>query len=434
MKKQTTISLLFIIFILSLIFNLIKSLINGYEKESWLITEFLINYQGGFVRRGLLGEALYQFSQYSTISPYYIIIALCLASYVYLIYWYSSSLINNGFPFFILPFVFFLGSPIINNYWVRKDAIVLLFFILILHCLRKESFIYIILTNLLFVTGILIHESIGFFGFPVIALIIYTRYSHSNFLNKQFTFRRLYTTIVLLLPSLIAFASVIYFKGSRTIAGNIWDSWENIKFPIQAATHGAPPAAIDGISWSLQKGLRYFYSNLMNMNYDIYAPFAWFFILLSVYFIIININRLDFKILTYKPTQAINRENLSTILVIQLVAVIPLFILASDYGRWVTMWTCSTFAILLTIPEKTLSTLPPLFVRSFSHHLNNILDEYVGNSKSFIVLMSFVIGVPYYNWSMEKYIETPASVHIIQFISTIFRQIVIMFKLVIGLN
>lgn len=434
MKKNQIISFLFITFILSLVFKLIKSLLNGYEKESWLITEFLINYQGGFVRRGLLGEALYQFSQYSIISPYYIIIVLCLASYFYLIYWFTKSLIVKGYPIFILPFVFFLGNPIINDYWVRKDIIVLLLFILILHFLKKQSIKYVVLANIVFITGILIHESIGFLGFPIIAFIISTRNRDTSSPDKYFTYRRLWTTIVLLFPSLIAFASVIYFKGSTTIAVNIWDSWENIKFPIQAATHGAPPTAIDGISWSLRRGTRYFYDNIMNMNYGIYAPFAWFFILLSVYFVIININRLDFKILGYKPTQTINREHLSSILIIQLVAVIPLFILASDYGRWVTLWICSTFAILLTIPEKTLSTSLPLSVRSFSYHLNKRLDEYLSNSKSFIVLMCFVIGVPYYNWSMEKYIETLASVHVIQFISNVFRHIVIIIKMFTGLS
>ena len=39
-----------------------------YTNDSWTIGEWLINYQGGFVRRGFLGEGIYLFSTATKIS------------------------------------------------------------------------------------------------------------------------------------------------------------------------------------------------------------------------------------------------------------------------------------------------------------------------------------------------------------------------------
>ena len=54
--------------------------LSGYlEHNSWKIGDWLINYQGGFVRRGLLGELIYQVSFFTHIDPglYVIIFQIC---------------------------------------------------------------------------------------------------------------------------------------------------------------------------------------------------------------------------------------------------------------------------------------------------------------------------------------------------------------------
>jgi len=54
----------------------------------WTTSEWLINYHGGFVRRGLIGELLLQINQFINISPRYLVYifeVLLLSSYYYLI-------------------------------------------------------------------------------------------------------------------------------------------------------------------------------------------------------------------------------------------------------------------------------------------------------------------------------------------------------------
>jgi hypothetical protein len=117
------------LFILNLIFYALYRLFKGYCKESWQITEWLINYQGGFVRRGLPGELLFSLNKYTGISTYVVILVISVSSYILLVLFIYNSFKTSGYPIIILPFVYFLGGPIINDFLIRKDVLLILIFI-----------------------------------------------------------------------------------------------------------------------------------------------------------------------------------------------------------------------------------------------------------------------------------------------------------------
>ena len=76
--------------------------------ESWGISEWLINYQGGFVRRGLAGEILYRLYQ---IHPYpvpYLIIGINVACLVGLISLCIILFRRMNWPIWLLLFPMFL--------------------------------------------------------------------------------------------------------------------------------------------------------------------------------------------------------------------------------------------------------------------------------------------------------------------------------------
>ncbi|TDD94599.1 hypothetical protein [Flavobacterium cellulosilyticum] len=56
--KQILLDASYILFSLSLLRIFSKQLFTKYGYDSWYISEFLINYQGGFVRRDFTGETL----------------------------------------------------------------------------------------------------------------------------------------------------------------------------------------------------------------------------------------------------------------------------------------------------------------------------------------------------------------------------------------
>jgi len=357
MKKSINLSIFYFLFILTLIYIFVFSIIRGYEKESWNITEFLINYQGGFVRRGLLGEILLNIYNFSGLSPYVLILLLCLAAYFLLLVFFIKSFLKSGYSIFILPFVFFLGNPVINDFWLRKDILITLIFISIIYFSTKKSNLYLILVNLLFMTGLLIHESIGFFCFPILLLILAGR-KHFSDKTKAASIKSFFSSFLQLLPAAITFLSVLYYKGSQKTADLIWQSWKPVAFPMQ--TNGNEiPAAIDAISWSLKKGLLLGIETLNNFDGGVYAPIAWLIILSLIYFVLTNTDKLNVKIFKYHPNKNFNKTNISNILILQLFGVLPLFVLGYDYGRYIFLWVISSFATIILIPEENLSLIFP---------------------------------------------------------------------------
>ena len=73
-------------FILIIIGVLLNTLSNKtYLNDSWTIGEWLINYQGGFVRRGFLGEGIYFLCNVIKVSPIFVIWFISITSYFLLV-------------------------------------------------------------------------------------------------------------------------------------------------------------------------------------------------------------------------------------------------------------------------------------------------------------------------------------------------------------
>jgi len=421
LTKNTYLTIFYFLFIFILIVHFFESLIHGYSKDSWQISEFLINYRGGFVRRGLLGEIILNLYENFGLNPYFTILILCISAYLGLIIFFVKSFIKNGYTLFVLPFVYFLGNPIINYFWVRKDILIILIFISIIYFSIKKSNLSLIFVNLFFILGLLIHESIAFFGFPILLLILINK--NNKFYSTNFSIKSVFISIFQLLPSIFGFLCVLYFKGSQIISGKIWDSWSSVDFPLQPMNDNLIPAAIAGLSWSLNKGLLFTVNTLKNFKNDIYAPMAWFFILLIIYYLLTNTDKLNFKILKYKPFRNINKINISNILIFQLFTIVPLFILGWDYGRWVFFWITSSFAIIILVPENELLILFPKLLNYFSKNINKNLDSILSRSTGFLFLISLIIGFPQYSWNLLTCVYNNSLVIVLQFISGYLEKI-----------
>ncbi len=173
-KRNLFLSFVYILFLIDLTLRLCASATNIYTKDSWNITEWLINYRGGFVRRGLPGEIILWLYNHCGLSPCPVIIFLSLSAYIAgLALYFIYSFHKKGHSLFLLPFVFFLGNPLINNFLIRKDLWLIMLFIGTVYFSVKRDKFSIILANLFFVLALLMHESNWlFFCFPVLFLIL----------------------------------------------------------------------------------------------------------------------------------------------------------------------------------------------------------------------------------------------------------------------
>ena len=300
---------------------------NSYVNDSWTIGEWLINYQGGFVRRGLLGEVIFLISDFFSITPIYLIWIICFSSYLILIKLSFGMVKNLVSSSFLLSPVIFL-SPIIGNFLVRKDILLLLFFVWNLKIIKaKKSNIFFI--NLINIFATLVHETFFIYALPIQFFLLL------NKKNKLSKIKNLFKNILLFSPSIMVFLLCFIFKGSDYQASLINKSWidKSFLFPFEKFIDGNPSGAIDAIGWGFNDVVNLLLLSLRDFRGFLWVPIAWGLTILIIGSIFLGDNKSkDAKLKLF-------------ILSFQLIPLISLCLLGWDYGRWIFIWITSSIFI-----------------------------------------------------------------------------------------
>lgn len=130
-----TFQLLYTVFLLVLI---VKDLCLGsYDKNAF--ADLFINYQGGFIRRGLLGELLLQ-CYHAGFNPITIALILSFASFIVIAYYIISQFIRRKYELSLLLAGFLLGGFGVYGFGgFRRDFMMLCLFLLIVTLFRKYN-------------------------------------------------------------------------------------------------------------------------------------------------------------------------------------------------------------------------------------------------------------------------------------------------------
>ena len=92
------------------------------------MTEWLINFSGGFVRRGLPGEVIHWLATRSGVQANHLVILLSLAAYLAVLRFFFVRA-RGHFPLYLLLSPVLLGSAAYQDFIVRKDALGILLLI-----------------------------------------------------------------------------------------------------------------------------------------------------------------------------------------------------------------------------------------------------------------------------------------------------------------
>jgi hypothetical protein len=98
-------------------------------------------------------------------------------------------------------------------------------------------------------------------------------------------------------------------------------------------------------------------------------------------------------------------------------ALIPIFAIGADYGRWIFYWTASSFALFILIPAKKAETLFPAFISKIRTKANQAGNVLLG--KTSIVFLAFLVGFNRFYFDAFEVMQQTAGVLIIQNISKI---------------
>lgn len=195
-------------FLFYLLFLFIFGLIFLYDKHNvgnnWTMSEWLINYQGGFTRRGLLGDIAFNLAIFFNLKIRFVIFLLQATSYLLfliVIYNFLKDIKINFLSKLAIYTPIFLLFPLAEiESLVRKETLIFILFIFFLNLAskkfeRKYCNFYIFF---IFPISFLIWEPIIFL-FPIIFFILYLKNYQKNILK---TFLKI---CFISLPSIIIF-------------------------------------------------------------------------------------------------------------------------------------------------------------------------------------------------------------------------------------
>ena len=361
--------IVYLSFIVATLENVYFSL--KFDNRSWQLTELLINYQGGFVRRGLLGEIAFQVSERLGIPANLIVVLVSLFCFLFVVTYIF--LRTDILPMFIWFSPLLLGSAAMGKYIVRKDFIILTLVILLLLALRKRkpTIIGFLYPNMLLIVGSLIHEAFLFLSFGLIFTVEKLNISRQSFyiLLKKFP------SIVFLLPMIVVGRGNIH--NANEINYSLIKTWESLR--IENCCN-LPEAAIESIGWSFSQALSLPLSILDDTEYGLWIPLVWVLSFILLYSFIKS------------RISEVARGRFSIIARIQLSFFSPIMMFGWDYGRWAFLVFISSLLILQF----------DLRAKQLEGNLNT------SNYGIWQILPILFFGLPACCWSIDVFMESTA--------------------------
>lgn len=347
-----------IILILLLIWQIWSQMVASlsWGHDSYQITEWLINYSGGFVRRGLPGTLIGWLSNTTGLQANHLAICAGLASYLALGAWLLRRVTATFPPAFVLCCIV-MGIPAYQESIVRKDSLGLLFLLgcLVIERSRAQRAWKFIAINVIAVTAILCHEAFVFYA--IAGFVLLRNPDQSEPFYRVFLGRCL-----CLLPAGICFLLTTIYHGTPEQAAAVNESWIPLWQTIEPGniSVGTPGAAIEALGWTTEKGLSL---SLYMLTSGFYQLIAWVVVFTASFvFIVLFTDRDSDR--TSQPAMEV-RIHFTALLVAQLVFISPLFLLGVDYGRWLFLWVVSSM-LLHTMARRAPVWLEKLMARAFS--------------------------------------------------------------------
>lgn len=353
------------------------------------ITEWLINYQAGFIRRGLPGELIYHLLIFTGWQVVWLIFAICLALYgIYVFFILTFS--RFRFPRWALWTSPLLGYPFYSSELIRKDVFLLVLLIILLKLILAlpVSFLRQSLISLLACLTILSHELFLFVALPICMLIDFSLLK-TNGDSYSMRYRAISMLAAWSLP-IITGTMVIISNGTIDQALEILKSWREL-VPIQDQSNILRYGLPGPLSW-LGKTLGYGY--LMTRIYLLSSPIG-----IPVWLMVIAFLLLAAMIIMCLFFHDSDRLSFSFYFVLQSLFLLPIYFFATDQGRWIFLHLNSAFVFTLMHPL------------SFSEAKFKFLQQSLVNLKSRIPLFVCVFVLTFWGfpalgtWSLQRWLQ-----------------------------
>lgn len=328
-----------------LILVFVTCLANSYalylEHQPFQYGDWLINYQGGFVRRGFSGEIIFQLAKITHLNPGFIVFMCHFILYgVILFYSYRLLKLQKS----VLPFIFLIFSPFIFNFPIydrgggfRKEIMYLALLCILAYKAKtttpdafRKNFLGALL---IYPFLVLSHESLICF-LPYLFAVYFLKLGHIQ-VDKH---KDLQIILLAAALSLIAFGWIIV--GGRVITQEqiqkIYTSLNLLKYPIYSPNWGSIFTLTFNFSTELKTVLRIIKE----------SHYFW-------YSIVILLAAVAYLPLRKRIKIMVSQKKILFCILLSVCFSLPLFIIGLDWGRWLYIHFFSSFILLMLIePEN----------------------------------------------------------------------------------
>jgi len=290
----------------------------------WGYSEWQINYEGGWIRRGLFGQLLYQTVE-NQVQGFNILVFIMGLIFIWVGILHLFLL--RGRQKIAFMAIFFLGTCGILNHLINNE-----------HYYRKEYFSFLVVLILVLLRNKINRHFVSGYTLFALVLVITAIFNHESFIfahagvlvflfwNVQAnTYQKALATGLIA----IAFFATLYFHGDRHTADLIWSSLSEENREVLSTD-----SAIQAIGWDLEEALGYslaIFNNFGQLRY-------WF---IAVVLFLVQFVTLSFYLkLTTKQILVFLLFN---------VGLIPLIFLGRDWGRWLNIATFNLSVIVLQL-------------------------------------------------------------------------------------
>ncbi len=341
-----------------------------YSYNEWLVADWLINYSGGLVRRGLSGELIFFLSNFLNISVLdFLFLFLSLLQVIFFICIFILLIKKDINFWFFLIFAspsflsFYLYDPSIIS---RKEILIYLTYFGWLLMLTNDSKVKLetsIFFSILAIFITMLHEIFLFYSilFYLVTIILFNQKPFS--INSS-----------LLIPS-SSFITLMMLMMVPT-------SFNNIAICNKIIEYGVDPSVCIGgiLSWPAGGVLEGFYHNFSIYTY--WTPFGLVLLLvlpIIPYFIFSHTNNILLKRSNYQKIFFISS---------QFIFISPLFLVATDWGRWVNI-------------QSILLGLTMLFLLQKKSAMNKTYKNFTFNEKLLGYGLPFTLLVFMSSWNLK---------------------------------
>ncbi len=347
-------------------------------------SDYLYTYSGGFIRRGLTGELLIFLRDTFNIPPLVTAHVISVIGYIVVAWFVISRFKKQGYGLYVLIMGFTLGGILIFGIdAMRRDYIELSFFITIVWAFKKLSTTqWVILSNLVAVLAIMMHEASFFFIVPICILL------------TNLKIHNIFKSTVLWLPALAIFGLCCMKKGDSEMFSQ-----------IIATAHSLAPEEIDreapGLLSFIKTDMVEVFKIHLKINFTEPVPHIGIPVGVITVFYFLYIPWITIAMLRAFSTPNIGNQRLSCLLSLigfQFVCLTPMFtVLSCDIVRVSLYWIMSAMIVWLVLDDREIESM---FPTGYIHRVQWLTDKMLAlritRNKVILTFCALCIGVTFY--------------------------------------